>query len=182
MSGNLIYRYSLDQIELEGYWSLNNEAISEKFSYLFLKKCDKIICPLKLDEIKQANSNEININGINQYNFNNFNKTDKMYEENLSENNNLIEKLNENYIYKDEYHLSICSANLYEALTISHPLIFNCITNYLTGEFHGFFIYFEKTIEDRFNINFDYDENKIRINGKYYLIIFRRGNKLLRKF
>ena len=105
-----------------------------------------------------------------------------MYEENLSEDNNLIEKLNENYIYKDEYHLSICSANLYEALTISHPLIFNCITNYLTGEFHGFFIYYEKTIEDRFNINFDYDENTIRINGKYYLIIFRRGNKLLRKF
>ena len=67
-------------------------------------------------------------------------------------------RINDNYIYEDEYHLSICSANLYEALTISHPLVFNCITNYLTGEYHGFFVYYDKTIEDRFYINFDYDD------------------------
>lgn len=157
MSGNLIYRYSLDQIELEGFWSLNNELTREKFSYLFIKKCDKVTCPIKIEEIEQANLNNEKIN--NEYNNNYFDNGDNF------DNEVFNQKLNENYIYKDEYHLSICSANLYEALTISHPLVFNCITNYLTGEYHGFFVYYDKTIEDRFYINFDYDDNQVRING-----------------
>ena len=161
MTGNLIYRYSLDQIELEGFWSLNNDVTRERFSYLFIKKCDKITCPIKISEIEQA------------YKSNNVNKNEQF--ENFNAMNNKInqiksfcgdEAMNENYVYKDEYHLSICSANLFEAITISHPVIFNCITNYLTGEYHGFFFYYDKTIEDRFYINFDYDDNQVRINGK----------------
>lgn len=160
MNGNLIYRYSLDQIELEGSWSLNNDVTREKFSYLFIKKCDKITCPIKISEIEQAYKNNCNNNN-----------------EQFENSNAIINKinqiksfcgddpLNENYLHKDEYHLSICSANLFEAITISHPVIFNCITNYLTGEYHGFFFYYDKTIEDRFYINFDYDDNQVRING-----------------
>jgi hypothetical protein len=164
MTGKLIYRYPLDQIELEGFWSLNNDITRERFSYLFIKKCDKIICPIKLSEIEQAN-NLINAENDEFFYDNEGNKI-----KNNIQNNTQHENLNENYIYKDEYHLSICSANLYEAITISHPLIFNCITNYLTGEYHGFFVYYDKTIEDRFYINFDYDDNQVRINGNISLI------------
>lgn len=157
MTGNLIYRYSLDQIELEGFWSLNNDITRERFSYLFIKKCDKITCPIKISEIEQAykNNNNENLENAN------------VISNKISQIKSFCgdEPLNENYLYKDEYHLSICSANLFEAITISHPVIFNCITNYLTGEYHGFFFYYDKTIEDRFYINFDYDDNQVRING-----------------
>jgi len=167
MTGNLIYRYSLDQIELEGFWSLNNDVTRERFSYLFIKKCDKITCPIKLSEIEQANktlnsNKDDNSENLNVSNFNN-------NINNLNKIKNILadEPLNEHYVYKDEYHISICSANLFEAITISHPIIFNCITNYLTGEYHGFFFYYDKTIEDRFYINFDYDDNQVRINGNF---------------
>jgi hypothetical protein len=166
MTGNLIYRYSLDQIELEGFWSLNNDITREKFSYLFIKKCDKITCPIKISEIEQAYHNSNNINNSNnnneQIDVNNINSS-KLNLRSLCGD----EPLKENYVYKDEYNLSICSANLFEAVTISHPIIFNCITNYLTGEYHGFFFYYDKTIEDRFYINFDYDDNQVMINGNY---------------
>ena len=163
MNGNLIYRYSLDQIELEGFWSLNNEVTKERFSYLFIKKCDKVICPIKINEIEQANLSK---NKTFEDNYPNYSNEGDNYDGQFNQENKNNEKLNDNYIYKDEYHLSICSANLYEALTISHPLVFKCITNYLTGEYHGFFVYYDKTIEDRFYINFDYDDNQVRINGK----------------
>ncbi len=166
MTGNLIYRYSLDQIELEGFWSLNNDVTRERFSYLFIKKCDKITCPIKISEIEQTYNSSSNSNNEHSENIKALN--------NSNTNSNKInqikslcgdEALNPNFVYKDEYYLSICSANLFEALTISHPVVFNCITNYLTGEYHGFFFYYDKTIEDRFYINFDYDDNQVRING-----------------
>lgn len=160
MTGNLIYRYSLDQIELEGFWSLNNDVTREKFSYLFIKKCDKITCPIKISEIEQAYKNNSNNNNEQLDNINVINNKINQIKSFCGD-----DPLNENYLYKDEYHLSICSANLFEAITISHPVIFNCITNYLTGEYHGFFFYYDKTIEDRFYINFDYDDNQVRING-----------------
>ena len=160
MTGNLIYRFSLDQIELEGFWSLNNDVTRERFSYMFIKKCEKITCPIKISEIEQWNN--INSGKLNDFNF---------------QNNSNEENLNENYIYKDEYNISICSANLFEALVINHPTVFNCIINYLTGEYHGFFVYYDKTIEDRFYINFDYDDNQVRINGKIFFtkINFKLG-------
>ncbi len=162
MTGNLIYRYSLDQIELEGFWSLNNDITRERFSYLFIKKYDKITCPIKLSEIEQANKQQ---NSYKEDNMENSNISNNINHLNKIKNIQVEEPLNENFVYKDEYNISICSANLFEAITISHPVIFNCITNYLTGEYHGFFFYYDKTIEDRFYINFDYDDNQVRING-----------------
>lgn len=174
MTGNLIYRFSLDQIELEGFWSLNNDITRERFSYLFIKKCDKITCPIKISEIEQAYQSNTSLNNSNnnldtseQFDLNNI-ESSKLKVKNLCAD----EPLNENYLYKDEYNLSICSANLFEAITISHPVIFNCITNYLTGEYHGFFFYYDKTIEDRFYINFDYDDNQVRINGIICFLLF----------
>lgn len=161
MKGNLIYRYNLDQLELEGHWSLNNDVLKERFSYLFLKKCEKVICPIKIKEIENFNSFK-----NNDFNYNSYHQNFFIQGENTNNNENKIEKLDPNYVYRDEYHLSICSANLFEAMTISHPLIFDSITNYLSGEYHGFFVYYDKTIEDRFYINFNYDENQVRINGK----------------
>jgi len=183
MTGNLIYRYSFDQIELDGFWSINNDVTRERFSYMFIKKCDKISCPIKISEIEQTYKKSNSNNNINENsNINLQNNTSNFIRTFCAD-----EPLNENYIFKDEYNLSICSANLFEAITISHPLIFNCVTNYLTGEYHGFFFYYDKTIEDRFYINFDYDDNQVRINGKitFFKILifrmihikFRRGNK-----
>ena len=68
---------------------------------------------------------------------------------------------------KDDFILNICSANLFEAILIPNANIFNTVINYLTGEYHGFFMYYDKTIEDRFYINFILDDNQVRISGSY---------------
>lgn len=139
MSGNLVYRYSFDQIELEGFWSVGSETTKfERFSYLYLKKMEKISYSIKKSEIDYTDYN------------NNF--------------------INTNYFSKDEYYINICSANLFEVLLIPHPHIFNSVMNYLSGEYHGFFLYYDKTIEDRFYINFSLDDNQVRISGKVIIL------------
>ncbi len=127
MSGSLLYRYSTDQIELEGFWSISSDMTRERFSYLFLNKQDRLTCRIKADQIE----------------------TDGEFR-------------------KDDFILYICSANLHEAILIPNSNIFNTVINYLTGEYHGFFMYYEKTIEDRFYLNFILDDNQVRISGIYY--------------
>lgn len=136
MEGNLIYRHELDQIELEGLWTINNEENRERFSYLLLKQKDKkLSCSVKM-------------------------KIDS----NLIEANTNIKKFyNSN---REEYVLNICSANLFESLLIPHSNVFHTILNYLSGEYHGFFLYYNKTMEDRFYINFTIEDNQVRINGE----------------
>jgi hypothetical protein len=124
MNGSLIYRYSSDQIELEGFWSISSDMTRERFSYLFLNKQDKLTCRIKGD----------------------YNHSD-------------------NEKRKEDFVLNICSANLFEAILIPNANIFNTVINYLTGEYHGFFMYYDKTIEDRFYINFILDDNQVRISG-----------------
>jgi hypothetical protein len=128
MQGKLLYRYALNQIELEGYWSMNNDATREKFSYLFLKDKERLICPVNFS------------------------------------NKNLDHNMNQNY--KDSIYISICNANIHEAILIPHNNVFNTILNYLSGEYHGFFMYYDKTIEDRFNLNMTMEDNQVRINGE----------------
>ena len=65
-----------------------------------------------------------------------------------------------------DYCLSICSANLLEALLIPHAQIFRTMLHFISGEYHGFFMYYEKTIEDRFYLNFNFEQDQVRINGK----------------
>ena len=130
MCGNLVYRYNLDQIELEGTWGMNNDSARERFSYLFLRKHEKIVCTVKKEEIEFSN---------------------------IAEENSMV---------KDELIVNICSANLFEVIVIPHPNIFRVLLQYLSGEYHGFFMYYDKTIEDRFMLNFGLEEAQVRISGE----------------
>ena len=141
MQGSLLYRFALDQIELEGFWSMpNDEKTKERFSYLFLKNCDKLACHVDQDSVEVDNYSDINAN--------------------------------QNKRRKD-FQINICSANLYETILIHDSNIFDRILAYLTGEYHGFFMYYDKTIEDRFYINFNLQDSQVRINGKYSLNCYR---------
>lgn len=136
MEGCLIYRHELDQLEFEGSWCMSNDATKESFSYLLLKEKQNITCPVKTNQIDFAGT-ESSGDYLKKY---------------LSQP-------------REEYYLHICAANLYECLSLPHSIIFNTVLNFLSGEYHGYFLYYNKTIEDRFFLNFCLEDNKVRING-----------------
>ena len=61
--------------------------------------------------------------------------------------------------------MNLCSANIFEALLIPDYELFKYILSFLSGEYHGFFVYFGKTIEDSFNLNFNFEDNQVRVSG-----------------
>ena len=112
--GYLLYRYSSNQIEIEGFWYVNDEpSYKERLSYLF------------------SNSNSIKhvIMPI--------------------ENNNV--------------NVTICSANLIEDFSID--FLFKECLNFLSGEYTGYFMYYSKTIEDRFQMNLSIEDSLVKIYG-----------------
>lgn len=164
MEGNLFYRYGMDQIELDGQWSLSSETTKCHFSYLLSSK-QKVI-PIHI------NPKDLGVKDFNNYgqNINNANSQEK------NENNNINKTMINNYdimmkcnqyfdqTYK-KYVLNLCSANIFEALLIPDYELFKYILSFLSGEYHGFFVYFGKTIEDYFNLNFNYEDNQVRVSG-----------------
>ena len=78
MEGNLFYRYGMDQIELDGQWSLSSETTKCHFSYLLSSK-QKVI-PIHIDPkdlgVKDFNMNQNlnNGNGVEKNENNNLNK------------------------------------------------------------------------------------------------------------
>lgn len=52
LEGYLIYRYSNDQVELEGSWFMSNDQGSERLSYLFLKPNEYVRCEISPDEVE----------------------------------------------------------------------------------------------------------------------------------
>ena len=112
--GYLIYRYSSNQIELDGNWYVANDpSWKERISYLFSGS-------QKTKEIKlNIENTDININ--------------------------------------------ICSANLVECIQLD-ILFQNCL-EFLNGDYTGYFIYYSKTIEERFNINLDIQDSLVKISG-----------------
>ncbi len=144
MQGKLLYRYSLNQIELEGFWTMNNDATREKFSYLFLKDKERLICPINISELNNSHSLQSKYANHQKNSHHHSNSQD----------------------FKEQLFLSICAANLHEAILIPHNSVFTTILNFLSGEYHGFFMYYDKTIEDRFNLNFNIDDNQVRISGE----------------
>ena len=168
MEGNLFYRYGMDQIELDGQWSLSSETSRCHFSYLLSPK-QKVI-PIHIDPkdlgVKDNNTNQNN----NLNNGNNVEKNDMNNNNNINKNiiNNydIMMKCNQYYdpTYK-KYVLNLCSANIFEALLIPDYELFKYILAFLSGEYHGFFVYFGKTIEDFFNLNFNYEDNQVRVSG-----------------
>lgn len=133
MEGNLIYRYSLDQIELEGQWAISSEFTKERYSYLLLKKASVIQCLINKKEIDFS----------------------------LSDSSLFPQR----YFSNDNFVVKICSANLFELLLIPNQVLFTNILAYLSGEYHGFFMYYGKTIEDKFNLNFSLENNQVRVTG-----------------
>ena len=112
--GYLLYRYSSNQIEIEGFWYFNDEpSYKERLSYLF------------------SNSNSIKhvIMPI--------------------ENNNV--------------NVTICSANLIEDFSID--FLFKECLNFLSGEYAGYFMYYSKTIEDRFKMNLEIEDSLVKLYG-----------------
>ena len=112
--GYLIYRYSSNQIELEGNWYVANDpSWKERISYLFSGS---------------QTTKQISLN-----------------------------------IENTEVNINICSANLVECIQLD-ILFKNCL-EFLTGNYSGYFMYYSKTIEERFNINLDIQDSLVKISG-----------------
>ena len=164
MEGNLFYRYGMDQIELDGQWSLSSETTKCHFSYLLSSK-QKVI-PIHIDPkdlgVKDFNNYGQNINNSNSQEKNENNNINKT----MINNYDIMMKCNQYFdqTYK-KYVLNLCSANIFEALLIPDYELFKYILSFLSGEYHGFFVYFGKTIEDYFNLNFNYEDNQVRVSG-----------------
>ena len=164
MEGNLFYRYGMDQIELDGQWSLSSETTKCHFSYLLSSK-QKVI-PIHIDPkdlgVKDFNNYGQNINNANNQEKNENNNINKT----MINNYDIMMKCNQYFdqTYK-KYVLNLCSANIFEALLIPDYELFKYILSFLSGEYHGFFVYFGKTIEDYFNLNFNYEDNQVRVSG-----------------
>ena len=165
MEGNLFYRYGMDQIELDGLWSLSSETAKCHFSYLLSsrQKLIQIMIDPKDLGIKDFSQNNNNMNdGNNKQNQNG----DSNNNNNYNNNNNIIMKSNKYYDdINKKYILNLCSANIFEALLIPDYELFKYILTFLSGEYHGFFVYFGKTIEDSFNLNFNFEDNQVRVSG-----------------
>ena len=115
MEGNLLYRYSQDQIEIEGTWSMSSEKEKNKpyrFSYLLSQNKNKevIQIPIKKEDI------------------------DFSYYEPSINASKYMSNDNEHFI------LNLCNANIFEVLLIPNQNLFNHILIMLTGEYHGFFV------------------------------------------
>ena len=169
MEGNLFYRYGMDQIELDGQWSLSSETSKCHFSYLLSPK-QKVI-PIHIDPkdlgVKDNNTNQNNnLNNGNNLEKNDMNNNSNNINKNIINNYDIMMKCNQYYdpTYK-KYVLNLCSANIFEALLIPDYELFKYILAFLSGEYHGFFVYFGKTIEDFFNLNFNYEDNQVRVSG-----------------
>ena len=143
MKGFVVYRFVTNQYELEGEWGIANEK--EKFAYLLNKKPTAKIS-LKLhsndisyDESKNEETKNCNINSIN------------------SLENEYIEKetINEN----KDFLLYVSSCNIHELLLIPNDSIQKAVMKFLSGEYDGYFMYFSKTIQDKFLLAFNLDYN-----------------------
>ena len=62
LEGNLIYRFTNDQIELDGFWFMNIDNLKEKLSYLFMHGQEFLECNIKSTEVLNENSTDNNTN------------------------------------------------------------------------------------------------------------------------
>jgi hypothetical protein len=209
MSGKIVYRYTIDQFELEGEWSFGEEK--HKFAYLFSKHSKTILFPIDTNEISYKNKgagtkeeklektdnntgefanhsnndnndcnliNEIIDNNNQNQNITQINKNDNENETNWT---NLAKKVNETFEniepekikceddnnknkFPKIFNLTINSSNIHEIILIPHKHIFNTVLKYLSGEYHGYFLYFGKTIEDKFILDMNLIEYIINEN------------------
>jgi hypothetical protein len=112
--GYLIYRYSSNQIELDGNWYVvNDPTLKERVSYLFSGSQLTKSVPLIIE------NNEINA--------------------------------------------LVCSANLMECLQLN--ILFKSCLEFLSGDYSGYFMYYSKTIEDRFKLELEIQDSLVKVFG-----------------
>ena len=105
-------------------------------------------------------SNQIEIEG------NWYVSSDPFYKERISylfNNSNKIKTVSVS-LNNNNYTLNICSANLIECISVES--LFQYCLEFLFGEYSGYFIYYSKTIEDKFNLNFNVSDSLVKINGE----------------
>ena len=167
MEGNLFYRYGMDQIELDGLWSLSSETAKSHFSYLLSSKQKVIqihIDPKDLG-VKDISENSNGASNGAQNQGGDVTKTNNEINDN-NNNYNIIMKCNKYFdISSKKYILNLCNANIFEVLLIPDYELFKYILSFLSGEYHGFFVYFGKTIEDNFILTFNLEDNMVRVSG-----------------
>ena len=66
-------------------------------------------------------------------------------------------------IENTDVNINMCSANLVECIQLD-ILFQNCL-EFLNGDYSGYFIYYSKTIEERFSINLDIQDSLVKISG-----------------
>lgn len=67
--------------------------------------------------------------------------------------------------YDNNVPLNISSCNLHEVILIPHEYIFKSVLQYLSGDYHGYFVYFCKTIEDKFTLDFELENRLVKVSG-----------------
>lgn len=129
----------MDQIELLGEWASTVDWVKtqlhQQFAYFLMKK-DRIVFTL----------NEFQID--------------------FSHSISVTQQLNDSKYFKgDTYSLFVSSGNLVELLLIPSSSLLNYILLYLSGNYSGYFLNKDKTIEDAFFINFVLENNETRLIG-----------------
>ena len=66
-------------------------------------------------------------------------------------------------IENTEANINMCSANLVECIQLD--ILFNNCLEFLTGDYSGYFVYYSKTIEERFNIKLEIEDSLVKISG-----------------
>ena len=163
--GYLIYRYSSNQIEIEGNWYVANDPlIKERISYLFSGSNQVKDVHLTLNE-QPINENN---NTINNVNVNNPNTNGTIIQENINDsqtqnttnNTNTPNTVNQ---IQPSVDVKLCSANLFECITID-ALLKNCL-DFLNGDYSGYFMYYGKTIEDRLKLTMEIEDSLVKCIG-----------------
>lgn len=129
MNGKIFYRFTANQIELDGFWSMSSEPNKERFAYLFKKPADKIDFYIDKNEVKSSH-------------------------------------LSSREDSKKMFQLHISTCNIHELLLINNSRLYTQILNFISSDYHGYFIYFSKTIEDSFYITFEQTNGQTKISGK----------------
>ena len=66
-------------------------------------------------------------------------------------------------IENNEINVCMCSANLIECLQLN--ILFKSCLEFLAGDYSGYFMYYSKTIEDRFKINMEIQDSLVKVFG-----------------
>ena len=187
MEGSLIYRYTYNQIEIEGLWGFSEVAEKSRFSYLLRPEREVVGINLEISE-ENAWENDGFCKEKDEGD-DECNNEDLVPDEHDDEESRSIIDINDNNnnINRDEFNnkeiviqnkegmvdvksteniLYLCPATVHEILLLPNIHIFKSVLSYMSGFFSGFFIYFNKTIEDKFKLSFTLEENQVRVSGE----------------